>query len=395
MYDPIWYQIFLKLQLEHARRGQFGSGIRVTQAINRIQSLRITQSARFRASPPSVTTMTSHPSHFENALVDAWPLVEWCDVHVVLAVSGGADSVALLRAAVAVKERAGGVGRLYVAHLNHGIRAKVAADDEQWLAELCQRLAVPLEVGRADVPALAAKMGDGLEAAARMARYDYLRSTAERLGARFVAVAHTADDQVETVLHRLIRGTGVAGLAGMQRMRPLSPAVALARPLLAVRRHQVLEYLKSIGQEFRTDVTNAEVHHTRNRLRLELLPLLRSQFNEEVDDAILRLAQQADEAQQLVATLAEDLLRRCVTVSPAVITFDCCLLSGEPPFLVRETCKNAWSAAGWPLQNMGFHEWQQLAKCIASSVDSGSFNLPGGVSAKRRVDQLIATRSSQ
>src|SRR3990172_588576 len=119
--------------------------------------------------------MTSQPANLEAELTAAWPPAEWRDVHVLLAVSGGADSVAMLRAGLAAKARAGGAGRLHVAHLNHGIRPADAAADEAWLVELCRRLDVPLEVGRRDVPALAAQEGDGLEAASLAASYEFLR----------------------------------------------------------------------------------------------------------------------------------------------------------------------------------------------------------------------------
>ena len=137
---------------------------------------------------------------------------------------------------MALKKEASGSGTLYVAHLNHALRGSDADADEAWLKALCQRWNVPLELGRANVSEIAVQHGDGLEAAARTARYDFLRQTAERLGARFVATAHTSDDQVETVLHRLVRGTGLAGLAGIPITRPISPSVTLVRPLLDVRR---------------------------------------------------------------------------------------------------------------------------------------------------------------
>ena len=261
--------------------------------------------------------------------------------------------------------------------------------------ELCRRLDVPLEVGRRDVPALAAQEGDGLEAASRAARYEFLRESAERLGARFVAVAHTADDQVETVLHRLIRGTGVAGLAGMPRVRPLSPTVSLVRPLLAVRRQDVLQYLTTLGQDFRVDASNADPRFTRNRLRHELLPVLRSGFNGDFDQAVLRLAQQADESQQVIAALADRLFRRCATVSENRVQIDCRPLAAEPALLIRETCKMAWTEARWPLQDMGFDQWQQLATLVGEDAGSGSFTLPSGVRAERRGESLDLSRASQ
>src|SRR5205085_1637668 len=133
-------------------------------------------------------------------LIESWPVREWCDSHVVVGVSGGPDSVAMLRGMVSLKESCRGAGKLYVAHLNHQMRGTAAGQDEAWVSKLCERLGLQISVERADVAAIAAGQGDGWEAAARSARYDFLRKVAERLGARFVATAHTADDQVETVL---------------------------------------------------------------------------------------------------------------------------------------------------------------------------------------------------
>lgn len=334
----------------------------------------------------------SPQSCLEREFVSAWPVEAWREVHVVLAVSGGADSVAMLRAAVAVKERAGGEGQLFAAHLNHGIRPEEAANDEAWLRELCGRLNVPIEVGQANVPALAELAGDGLEAAARLARYDFLLATAEKRGARFVAVAHTADDQVETILHRILRGTGVAGLAGMPRSRPLSPTVTLIRPLLHVEREEVHAYLAKLGQGFRVDATNADVRHTRNRLRHELLPLLRDRFNPDVQQSLLRLATQAEETQQILSSLANDLARQCVRHEGQGFAIDCRSLGGQSALLVRELCKCAWTHSGWPLQNMGFDQWRQVAELIQSAATTGSINLPAGVRAERRGEIVYLAR---
>lgn len=330
--------------------------------------------------------------NLELAIVTAWPTPSWCDTHVVLGVSGGADSVAMLRAVVGLKARAGGSGRAIVAHLHHGLRGPAADEDQSWLENRCRRLDVPLEVGRADVAA----DGDGWEGAARAARYDFLRRTAERIGARFVAVAHTADDQAETVLHRLLRGTGLAGLAGIPRLRPLSPSVSLVRPLLEVRRTDVLQYLAAIGQDYRNDISNADSRWTRNRLRNELLPLLRDRYNPEVDQSLRRLARQAGEAQQLVAELAAKLVESCLTIDsaakPSIVRVNCRVLAGQMPLVAGEVCKAAWMRIGWPLQAMGFHEWQLLAEMVKGKPNAAAVNLPGNVRAWREEEELVLER---
>src|SRR5262249_19663731 len=145
---------------------------------------------------------------------------------------------------------------------------------------------------------------DGLEAAARDARYHFLRSTAERLGARYVATGHTADDQVETILHHILRGSGLAGLAGVPRLRSPSAAVTLIRPLLTIERTEVEDYLRQLGQDYRCDASNLSTEHTRNRIRHELLPLLADRFNPHVRDALRRLGTLAGEAQEVLSGLA-------------------------------------------------------------------------------------------
>lgn len=323
----------------------------------------------------------------ERRLALSWPVRDWCDSHVVLAVSGGADSVAMLRAMVALKAASGGRGFLYVAHLNHGMRGVAAIEDEQWLGSLCDRCEIPLAIECIDVAAIASEQGDGWEAAARTARYEFLRKVAERMGGRFVATAHTADDQVETVLHRILRGTGIDGLAGIPAARPLSPSVTLVRPMLGIRRAELIEYLSAIGQAFRNDSTNQDSQWTRNRLRNELLPHLRERYNRQVDAALARLASQADDARQLVVDLAGDLATTCTSATSSSVRIDCGQLEFRPQILVREVFRIAWLEAGWPQQAMGFDEWQQLAS-LASRREPKSINLPGNIRA-RRVDQYV------
>lgn len=344
--------------------------------------------------------MFHSPTNLEDELLRVWPAADWRDVHVLLAVSGGADSVAMLRAMLAVKTRAGGTGRLFAAHLDHGLRGQAGAADAAWLADLCREVNVPLEVARVDVASLAACKGDGWESAARDARYDFLRQAAERVGARFVATAHTADDQVETVLHHVVRGTGLAGLAGMPFSRALSPTVTLVRPLLFVPRADVLSYLADIGQTFRTDATNLDRRFTRNRLRHELLPLLRAEFNPECDAAILRLARQASEAQAAIAQWAQQLAERSVERSapndaslPAErLLIDSRPLAGQPPLIVREVFKTAWTMAGWPMQDMGFDQWQQLAEMVGGGGARSAAVFPGRVAVRHDGPLLVLER---
>jgi tRNA(Ile)-lysidine synthase len=333
-------------------------------------------------------------SDLPSRLTAAWPPVQWSGVHVLAAVSGGADSMALLRALVEAKRRAGGAGRVLAGHVNHHLRGAASDADERWLCHECRELGVPLEVRREDAAALAASEGDGLEAAARTARYRLLTEMAEAAGARFVVTAHTRDDQAETVLFRLLRGAGLRGLAGMRRRRELSPSVVLVRPLLDVTRAELEAYLHGLGQSWREDASNANVQFARNRLRHELLPYVREHFNADADAAITRTASLAAEAQALVEKLADELLARCaVGPKSGAATHEFALsvapLGGQPEIVVREALRQAWRRAGLAEQSMTHHWWRQLTQLALSTPTPGKLNLPGNVLARREGDLLV------
>lgn len=353
----------------------------------------------------------------------AWPTSQWRNVHVVLAASGGADSMTLLRAMLAVKAECGGVGRLFVVHVDHQLRGDESTADAEWIAQECESLRVPLSVCHCSAEQLASNAhGDGLEAAARSERYRLLTETAERLGARYVATGHTFDDQAETVLFRLLRGSGIRGLAGMAPSRPLGQSVTLVRPLLACRRAELLAYLQSLGQLFRDDASNSDRRFTRNRIRHDLLPRLRSDYNAEIDAALVRLAEQAFSAQQFIEAEADRLLLRCAVeiatercgseqgscgkpASTIVLAIETAPLAEQPELLVCEALRLAWRRASLPEQAMTHRWWQQLAALarrpaaqstpglpIASGQSAPfglSLNLPGNIQAQRVDSRLV------
>jgi tRNA(Ile)-lysidine synthase len=330
----------------------------------------------------------------------AWPASDWADVSVLVAVSGGPDSVALLRALVALKVEAGGAGKLVVGHFHHRLRPE-ADEDARFVADLSGQLSLPFEQGEANVGALAKQGGDGIEATAREARYSFLQSTSEKWGARYVVTGHTLDDQVETVLFNILRGTGLAGVAGMTLARPLGPAVSLVRPMLMVRRIDVLAYLDEIGQAYRTDSTNACTDFSRNRLRRELLPLLRENFNPDIAGALARLSGLAGDAQRIIERIADDLLDRCLGRPGARSENGCVILSLGPikdvdRHLIRELFVALWRRQSWALQDMGFEEWDALAAMAASVSGRPKGMFPGGILVERRADGLLSlTRRDQ
>jgi len=327
-------------------------------------------------------------------LTEAWPPDRWRDTHVLVAVSGGADSVALLRALLAVREPSS--GRIILGHVDHGLR-KGSDLDAEFVVQLANRLGVEFQLGHVDVESTANVDGDGIEAAARRLRYAWLQRTAERLGARYVAVAHTADDQTATILHRILRGTGMRGLAGMPHARSLSPSVTLIRPLLDASRRDVEEYLVSLGQDFREDETNQQLRFTRNRLRHELLPQLRDQYNTSVDEALLSLGRQAAAAQQEIDRWTEQLREKTVLdQSSGRIAIDCRPLRGVSLHLIQELMSALWRQQDWPQQALTAGHYRRLAEmALATSAGKtpSAADFPGGIDCRPSDERrLVLTR---
>ena len=230
------------------------------------------------------------------------------DERVVLGVSGGADSAALLLATDELIKAARLAVGITVAHLDHGLRGAAGEADAAWVRELARQWGSECVSARVDVGERAAGHGDNLEQAARRARYEFLGTTARGCGARFVLVAHTMDDQAETVLLRLLRGSGSEGLGGMKTMRALesSHSVMLARPLLRwARRAETEGYCAARKVDFRSDAMNDDERFARVRVRRQLLPLMQS-FNPRIVEALARTSLLLrDEAASLEAVAGE------------------------------------------------------------------------------------------
>jgi tRNA(Ile)-lysidine synthase len=320
-----------------------------------------------------------HP--FEAKLAETWPPATWWELNVLVAVSGGPDSMALLRSICALKSC--GEGRIFVAHFNHRLRGEAADGDEAFVAAVARQLRLPLEVGRPPNTPPQRFGKHGLEGWARQARYRFLTETAAKVGARLVAVAHTADDQAETILHRILRGTGIRGLAGMRRARPLSEAVTLVRPLLPFRRSEIRDYLRDLGQDYRVDASNFDVRRTRNRIRCRLLPELVDQFNPNLVEALLRLGSLAAEVQSAIEPMVELQLERCLVKSdPQMVCLDFGRIPRQSPYVVRAMFMAVWQRQGWPLRQMGFANWDLLAALAEPSVQRRAQAFPGGVTAE-------------
>jgi tRNA(Ile)-lysidine synthase len=306
----------------------------------------------------------------------------------VVAVSGGADSVALVRALHEC-----GIGPLVVTHLNHKLRGEESDADEQFVLELARGLGVPFAATTIDVASLA--QGENLEAVARRVRYDFFDEVAGRFRAAWIATGHTADDQAETVLHRMIRGTGLQGLRGIAQSKSSTIGPRILRPLLTVSRAEVLEYLTLLNQSFCTDSSNADSRFTRNRIRAKLLPLLKT-FNPDVVSVLARLAEQSQEAFEILLQDAAELLTDAeLSRAGEICVLDVKKLTAAHPYHVREALRLLWRREGWPVDRMTFDHWNRLVSVARGDLSSADF--PGGVTVTNtgRVVQIEKAHPSQ
>lgn len=306
------------------------------------------------------------------------PLLPECLPHlhgrtVVAGLSGGRDSVALLLAL----QRSGCA--LRACHVHHGIRGAQADEDAAFCEGLCERLGIPFEVHRISVPQLAAESGESLETAARRARHAILADCAARCGGYTVALAHHADDQAETVLFRLARGS--AGLRGMLPVRQ-DETTTWVRPLLGATRVQITAWLSGLGQDWREDATNAVPDAARNRIRLEVLPALQRALGRDVVPVLnrsARLQQETLEALEAALSLLPLTDPQGRLYLPGV--------AGLPAPLLKAAAARYLRLSGVP----DLTEQHALAvlAILPPDAPAARVNLPGGFTACRKEKRLL------
>ena len=290
---------------------------------------------------------------------------------VLVALSGGSDSVALLLL-LRELEQAGELTVVGVAHLNHGLRPE-AEGDEQFCRALAEEIGIPFRSDLANVRARAEASGTSIEDAGRQARYEFFHCVADELKADTIATGHTKDDQAETFLLRLLRGAGPRGLGGIY------PRVGrVVRPLLEISRDELRAYLASLDQPFREDATNADVSIPRNRVRHELLPLLRDRFSPSIQDVLAREAwiarQDEDRLEQEAIDLASSIVLRR-EAGDAVELDRGALITLHPAIAVRVARLALHQAA--PTRFVGFDQIERLLEFARQPDERGTLSLPG------------------
>jgi tRNA(Ile)-lysidine synthase len=274
---------------------------------------------------------------------------------------------------------------IIVAHFNHRLRGVESDRDAEWVrrtgwwyADRVVEESAPKSLSEASVS----------EETARTLRYQFLTRAARQHNCRYVAVAHTADDQAETILHHILRGTGIAGLRGIPRTRELDDGVILVRPLLETSRKDIVEWLHHQRQSYCTDSTNQDMKFTRNWIRHGLLPQLATEFNPQIVQALLKLGRQVVDTDEALKELAESALRRCdpqISRDGQECVLDVREISELPRHVLRGMFVLLWTRLGWPRQRMDYRAWNALAGLVDRASDFAApqyqLTLPGHVRA--------------
>lgn len=341
-------------------------------------------------------------SHFARRLLCEWQRLELPtgDARIVVAVSGGADSTALLLACDELLKAGRLDVSLTVAHLDHGLRGTASAADAVWVAELAHELGHESVVERAAVADAARATRDNLEQAARRVRYEFLARVAHEQAARAVLTAHTLDDQAETLLLALMRGSGAAGLGGMRAARVLDeqrPDVLLVRPLLRWARHAETEsYCRAREVVVRVDALNEDERFARVRVRRQLLPLLET-FNPRVVAALARTAGllradadalDAQAAQLLLAARAQ----AATDDEPAAWPLRVDVLRAASVALRRRVLRRWLKMGRGDLRRLTLTHMRAVERLLAGERGGRVAELPGGAAVERRRGLLIFKR---
>ncbi len=314
------------------------------------------------------------------------------DARVVVAVSGGADSMALLYGLHSLNDLENVNLSLHVAHLNHLLRGDEAEEDAAFVHAAADDLGLQCSIVKRDIAALASKSGKSIEEVGRQERYHTLERVCIQVGAEAVAVGHHADDNAETILHRVLRGTGLRGLRGIPPTRSISPMsdVHVVRPLLRHTRKQILAFLAERGIPHREDRTNESNEPMRNRIRNVILPELESDVNPQVREALLRLGEQARWFEEYLRETAQRTFETLIiSRTDQMMELNAVALAKKNRIVQTELVRRAIEIFEVGQQDLSFAHLKAVLDLISDPASGKQLDLPGGMSVTKLYDRLV------
>lgn len=305
----------------------------------------------------------------------------------IVAFSGGADSLALLDLLSRLPDRN---LHLIAAHLNHCLRGIESDADEEFCRGMASRYAIPFESGRIDVRGMASDLRLNLEDAGRQARMEFLDEVRRKYGAAAVVLAHHADDQAETVLMRLLRGSGMTGLSGMAYRN----ARGNVRPLLEISRFEIEQYLRARGLEWREDASNSDTIYLRNRIRHQLLPLL-EEYNPAIRSSLAKTASIIGGDEALLNELTERAVAGSCRMGEGRVVCSVRQLCALNSALRRRVLRHAFKRLTGTLERVSRRHIDALCDMIDSARPNSRLPLPQGVRAVREYDRLLLMHADE
>ena len=307
---------------------------------------------------------------------------------VLIGVSGGVDSLALLYALHTLRHELD--CQFHIAHLDHGFRED-SADDAVYVAAQADRLDLPISRDRIDGPKLMLDQKLSAEVAARHARYQFYERVSERIGATKIALGHHRGDQAETVLMNLLRGAGALGLKGVLPVRDGK----FIRPLLAVSRKEIEDFVAQLGLRPRRDPTNYQLDHLRNRVRLELIPILERAYNSNIQNTLNQTAELLQAESDYLETLTYDAFQACriASCSPDTVVLDRCLFREYHLALRRRILRLAVAEVFGAVRDLYFNHFESMLTLIEGEAPNSVLDLPNGGAFRRAYNRVLIQKS--
>ncbi|BBF44781.1 tRNA(Ile)-lysidine synthetase [Lachnospiraceae bacterium KM106-2] len=306
---------------------------------------------------------------------------------VILGVSGGADSVCLFHVMLKLRKRYH--LKLYVVHVNHGIRLEDGLADQKYVEHLCEQHEIPCKVYSFDVKKYAKQNGLSEEEAGRKLRYQSFYQELKKWEADKIAVAHNMDDQAETVLFHMFRGSGMKGLAGIMPMRD-----QIIRPLLRISRQEIENYLNERQIPFQTDVTNMTDAYARNKIRLRIMPYVKEQINAQAISNIVRTSTMVSEVEGYLERVTQEAFDRIVVVEKGQYSFDVEAITKEDIVVQKRVIRQIIGLVAGKLKDIEEKHVLDVLSLLAKSVGK-QIDLPYGICARRKYKQIIIEKRKE
>lgn len=308
---------------------------------------------------------------------------------VLVAVSGGPDSVCLLRVLLDMR-RALGI-EIVVGNMDHALRGKESASDSRFVKELSRKLEVEFVHKKVNVRRTG-KKGTSVEERAREKRYEFLTETAVRKNCNVIATGHTMDDQAETILMRLIYGSSTTGITGIPPVR-YQGLYRIIRPLIRVEKRDVLSFLKKVGLEYVEDSSNLDKKFVRNNIRYEVLPFL-EKYNPRLKRTLVNLSDAVREDSLFVSREKEKYINSHINTKGAADSIKIKDIMLQPKTLRKELFKELFKKAGGNVKKLTYRHWMDMDYFLRTAVKNKSLNFPGKVKVIKTKDEIVFAKWS-